>query len=48
MSEERPFLQIPCPNPHAWQSQQEYEEWLRKQKELEEEEENQGVIIIEI
>ena len=46
MSEDRPYLQVPVPPEQDYQL---YEEWLKRQKkELEEIDEDSGVIIIDI
>ena len=45
MSEDRPFLQIPL---ESEEERRMYEEWLRKQKERDEENKEEGVIVIDI
>tara|TARA_R110002074_G_scaffold116057_1_gene247201 strand:+ start:286 stop:426 length:141 start_codon:yes stop_codon:yes gene_type:complete len=46
MSEDRPYLQVPVPSEQDYQL---HEEWLKRQKkELEEVDEDSGVIIIDI
>lgn len=47
MSDDRPFLQIPCPNSDSWDKQQEYEKWLRE-KEEHEKDNDERVIVIEV